>query len=438
MEFKSIRWEEDYSYLKSDSARVPGFFDAIKFIPLSRHKKNYLSIGGELRYQYEYIRHIDWGEAPDDKDGYLLQRYMLHTDWHFGKLFRIFGQLKSGIVQGKTGELDLPDKDVLDVHQAFAELTLPYQKSQIILRIGRQEMNYGSSRLVTVREGPNVRLSFDAGKLIYKTHAFQADAFVSRPAETKTGVFDNGSDQNVLFWGVYTTRDFPSILQSHVDLYYLGLEDKRARFEQGEARELRHSTGVRLWSKETRLNYNLEGVYQLGRYGIGEIRAWTSSAELSYELAQLPLAPTLKVNTEIISGDRSKGNPDLQTFNPLFPKGAYFGQVALIGPANLIDVHPSITLRPVKNLELITDWDFFWRESVHDGLYGVPYVLIRESSGSKAAYIGNQLSVEAEWQFNRHLQIEGFYTFFRTGDFLKQTGVSKNLTYLSARMSVKF
>ena len=29
------------------------------------------------------------------------------------------------------------------------------------LRIGRQEMSYGSSRLVSVREGPNVRRSFD-------------------------------------------------------------------------------------------------------------------------------------------------------------------------------------------------------------------------------------------------------------------------------------
>jgi hypothetical protein len=115
------------------------------------------------------------------------------------------------------------------------------------------------------------------------------------------------------------------------------------------------------------------------------------------------LEPTLNLKTEIISGDRNPENLDLQTFNPLFPKGAYFGQVALIGPANLIDLHPSLKIHVAKHLELIADWDFFWRESLNDGLYSVPYVLLRESSGSRAAYIGVQLSLEAEWQMSRHL-----------------------------------
>jgi hypothetical protein len=49
----------------------------------------------------------------------------------------------------------------------------------------------------------------------------------------------------------------------------------------------------------------------------------------------------------------------LQTFNPLFLKGAYFGQVAFFGPANLIDLHPSLKIHVAKHLELIADWDFF-------------------------------------------------------------------------------
>ena len=91
-----------------------------------------------------------------------------------------------------------------------------------------------------------------------------------------------------------------------------------------------------------------------------------------------------------------------------------------------------------KHLELIADWDFFWRESLNDGLYSVPYVLLRESSGSRAAYIGVQLSLEAEWQMSRHLQLEGFCTFFRAGTFLKRSGEAKNLLYLSSRVTLKF
>jgi hypothetical protein len=179
-------------------------------------------------------------------------------------------------------------------------------------------------------------------------------------------------------------------------------------------------------------------VYQLGTYGEGKIRAWTASAELNYGLDEIALEPTLNLKTEIISGDRNPENPDLQTFNPLFPKGAYFGQVALIGPANLIDIHPSLTIHPAKNLELIADWDFFWRESINDALYSVPYVLLRESNGSRGAYIGDQLTLEADWEISRHVQLEGFCTYFRAGAFLKQTGEAKNLVYLSSRFTFKF
>jgi hypothetical protein len=437
-DIKSIRWEEDYSYLGLDSGVTKSFFDPIKFIPLSNNHKSYLSIGGELRYQYEYVHHSNWGEGLQDKNGYLLQRYMLHTDWHLGKNLRLFGQLKSGIASGKAIGPDPPDEDQLDVHQAFAELSFVPSNLQITLRLGRQEMSYGSSRLVSVREGPNVRQSFDAGKLIIKGRNWHSDAFLSRPVETNRGIFDDGSEQNILFWGVYTSKETPGILKGNMDLYYFGLEDKNAQFEQGPARELRHSVGMRLWSNQTSLNYNLEAVYQMGKYGSGNIRAWTASAELTYEFSGLPLAPSLNLKTEIISGDRNPKNPVLQTFNPLFPKGAYFGQVALIGPANLIDFHPSLALHPIKNLELISDWDFFWRESPKDGLYGVPYVLIRESSNSRASYIGDQLTFEANWQLNRHLQLEAFYTLFRAGDFIEQTGAGKNLTYLSTRITFKF
>jgi hypothetical protein len=42
------------------------------------------------------------------------------------------------------------------------------EKDWIAFRLGRQELNYGSCRLVSVREGPNVRQSFDGFKIMSK------------------------------------------------------------------------------------------------------------------------------------------------------------------------------------------------------------------------------------------------------------------------------
>jgi hypothetical protein len=54
----------------------------------------------------------------------------------------------------------------------------------------------------------------------------------------------------------------------------------------------------------------------------------------------------------------------------------------LIGPANLIDVHPSLGLHPMPQVTVSADWDVFWRQSLQDGIYGNAVNLLR--SGNRA------------------------------------------------------
>ena len=49
----------------------------------------------------------------------------------------------------------------LDFQTAFLEVGAGDERDWIKLRVGRQELEYGSGRLIDVREVPNVRLSFD-------------------------------------------------------------------------------------------------------------------------------------------------------------------------------------------------------------------------------------------------------------------------------------
>src|SRR4030095_11974961 len=75
--------------------------------------------------------------------------------------------------------------------------------NSITLRVGRQELNYGSSRLISFREGPNVRLSFDGLKTILRIGEWQVDAFAVKPVRTRPGAFDDDPDPNQKFWGLY-------------------------------------------------------------------------------------------------------------------------------------------------------------------------------------------------------------------------------------------
>jgi len=71
-----------------------------------------------------------------------------------------------------------------------------------------------------VREGPNVRLSFDGFMVKSKIHSWRIDGFAVRPNLDKPGYFDNAPNHAVGFWGVYATRSL--LRKVSLDVYYLG------------------------------------------------------------------------------------------------------------------------------------------------------------------------------------------------------------------------
>src|SRR5262245_27816656 len=80
-EYQKLRYDEDSSYLK-DPAKRTDFLDPIKYIPLNAAGDTYLSLGGEARWRYELYHNNRWNSDSPDKDGYFLQRYLLHADLH--------------------------------------------------------------------------------------------------------------------------------------------------------------------------------------------------------------------------------------------------------------------------------------------------------------------------------------------------------------------
>src|SRR5262249_22203400 len=126
--YKLLRYEEDYSYLKNPLCRTD-FWDPIKYIPLWDRENWYVSFGGELRERYEFYHNLNAGAAPANAQGNnqdMLQRYLLHADLHVGPYFRFFGQVVTGLEDGRIGgpRPDI-DRDAFGVHQAFADFILP-------------------------------------------------------------------------------------------------------------------------------------------------------------------------------------------------------------------------------------------------------------------------------------------------------------------------
>jgi hypothetical protein len=353
----------------------------------------------------------------------------------------MFGQLRGAYAAFRDGPRVPVDEDGLDIQQAFFDLRAgPWHDAleALTLRVGRQEMTYGSERLISVREATNVRRAFDAVRVLAEFEAWRVDGFFSRPVANTPDTFDDWAGTSTQFWGAYATAPVGRVSGMKVDLYYLGLDRSDATFDQGTADELRHTAGVRLFGAAGAFDYNVEGMYQWGTFGSGDIRAWALGSDTGYTFKAAPRTPRIELRVDAISGDRHRGDNDLGAFNPLFPRGNYFGESATLGPVNLLDVHPIVQLRFSEAVSLEFGWAFFWRYRKDDGVYSNALDLIQAAGDSDSRYVGAEVSLVVDWRLDRHVSLRTAYAHFFAGSFLKDTGPGEDVDFFTVVATYRF
>lgn len=433
-----LRFDEDYGALRNQPTRRDWPF-SWKYLSLDGTPHRFASIGGEVRQRYEYTEDPLFGQDPQDKHGVWLQRYVLHGDLHLNRSLRVFAQLASALETGRSGGPSPVDEDRLDWQNLFVDMghaLSPDREAK--LRAGRQEVALGSGRLVDVREGPNVRRTFDGGRALVELEGWHLDALALRPRENEPGVFDDGTDTGKALWGFYGTTEDVLLHGGALDVYYLGYENHSATFAQGSARELRHSVGARYWGEQGNWSWNWEALHQFGNFGNGDIDAWTLATETGYRWQQSHWKPQLRFSINIASGDSDLKDSELGTFNPLFPRGNYFSEAAVFGPRNFYNFHAFLDLQPGDSWSLTADLNFFWRLETADGLYSPSGQLIRGPGDSDAHFAATALSLTAEYTFCRGLVFTAIHTFVEPKAFIRNTGPSEDIDFSELTLQYRF
>ena len=414
--------EQDWSFL-ADASKRTDFFDPVKYIAFGDNPQMYLSLGFEYRIQYEYFDNFLFGAGPQDHNGYVFNRVMPHFDFHAGKYFRLFSEFEFDYEDGRNGgPRPQTDEDRGDVHQAFLEIGSHVSSAQgISLRAGRQEVVLGSGRLFDNNEGPNVKLSFDGFRAIAEGAHVRLDLFAVKPVDNNLGFFDDVPHHAESLWGSYLTVPAPIVSGGQADVYYIGEDTKSVTYNRGSAHEVRHTVGTRVFRPIGKgLDYNWEPNFQWGSFGGDSIRAWSVSTETGFTFDRARFHPRPLLRADVYSGDGNPANQSLGTFNPLFPRGAYFSPaiMPLLGPQNLIDVHPAIQFQLKTNITGGFSWNWYWRESTHDGIYAIGSgVLIDPAGASLARYLGTQGDLEIRWSPAPHTIIAFNFLGFKPGTF---------------------
>src|SRR5579872_3312344 len=240
--YQPFRYDEDWSAL-SDTSRRQDPLDSLKYISLGRSGW-YITLGGEIRERYELLDQPGFGTGRPDSRGYLLQRYLFSSDFHFGPHFRFFAEIQSAFEEGRAGGPRLTDYDPLEVHQAFVDWKIQDSgNDSVTLRVGRQEVGFGSGRLIAPAEGLNLRRSMDGVRIAVRRGRVEWNTVALRLVVASQNVFGDVPDHRQSFWATGFVLPHPFWKVANIGAYYLGFDRKDAVFAKGIGREIREKIG---------------------------------------------------------------------------------------------------------------------------------------------------------------------------------------------------
>jgi len=433
--------EFDFSYLDSIPPEDRDWAERLHRVPVGDHWL--VSTGGEIRYRYNYESNTRLSGVNSTYD---LIRTRAYADVWYEDAVRGFMEFYFG----DTAYQDFPpyprDVNRGDIQQLFVDVKAgEWDGNPAYVRGGRQELLYGSQRLVSTVDWGNNRTRFDGVKAFYRSAKVDVDAFAVRPTTVKPDGLDTWDTKQV-FSGVWAT--YKPKKGTFVDGYYLNLDNVNRNVARGQRRSggFNVSTfGSRYYSRsDNGLLVDLEGMLQFGHHADQTILAQAFHTYLGWYFKDVWATPTVWAGYDYASGDPDPNNTgQRRTFNQLFQFGHYYyGFIDITGGQNVRNFNVQAYAYPAHWLTAGAQYHVFRLDSNKDALYNAAGVPIRRDPTGRA---GNDIGSELDLLLNFHLtdrqDVFLNYCHFFPGDFIRATSTARAgvpLDYVYAQYSLRW
>jgi len=396
----------------------------------SGYEEPSIELSGVLRERLTYIDNVGFDPDNEENGWFLIQRAQITADAEISPNFRARITLQSGLLEGEAFEPI--QRNDLDIQEAFLEVG----PENAFVRVGRQELGLGSYRLASNRDGTNIKRTWDGVRGVAQIGDFEVQAMaLSEVVVEPEGVFNDPIAQGDTLAGVYLTGPAPI---GEFDAYFLysGFDERRTI--QGVAEQDRYTIGARWFGSRDKLFWNVEGLYQFGSHGDLDISAWSIASNVGVRFEDAPLKPQFMLSTNIASGDDDPNDGTIGTFDALFPRGNYFSQAAVLGPSNFYNIHPSVQIEPAPDVEMFADVNFYWRLEEEDGVYGPPFILLREPGNSEARFVNTSFSAGIDWDVTENFSLAVIGTYSNPGSFIEETGPAEDISFVEFTAEFRF
>lgn len=312
--------------------------------------------------------------------------------------------------------------DSVHLYQAYIEARNMWG-SPLTVRVGRQELSFGTEWLVGVNSAAAVftGLSFDALRLTYATDQFTLDAVASKLAESYGDFGEDDTD----FYALYFT--YTGVENMTLDAYWMYLRDEIV--DTGGKADLPgnqvdlHTIGLRGAGTLGAFDYDLEAAYQFGEvdgvpsacpYGFGEADveygAFGANAEIGYTF-EMAWTPRLFARFAYFGGGdtdylKNYSNDREMPFNRLFSNWEYTEFFANTDESNLIYYALGMDVAPTEALSFQLVCGYFQADE------RVPSQGWWLGADDSEKTLGLEVGLYGNYQYSEDLEIRAGYAHF--------------------------
>lgn len=313
------------------------------------------------------------------------------------------------------GDVDIEDDEGrVILYQAYI-LANDMFDYPVSLKVGRQELVYGTELLLGDRDFTQAGLSFDAVKLMYAENDIAVDLFWAKLVERFNGESDFDDD----LYGIYST--YEGVEDMVIDAYVLLLRRARRGITMTDTNN-QYTVGTRVAGVcpgVTGISYNAEVAAQFGEDGMGDdYEGWLVDLLLAYAI-EADYDPTVFAGYTFSTGDGKPGQGDHEAFMfPYTDNHARWGYADMVGLGNLNVIKIGASVCPTDKLTVIAQGLWFLAHQDEDAqvLFGraIP-------SNSNDDNVAQEVDVSLVYNYTEDLQFELTYGHVFTDDWIEDS-----------------
>ena len=326
-------------------------------------------------------------------------------------------------------------RDVFDDRQAYLDFHHKAGGVPIELIAGRQELKFGSERVVGISDWTNNSRSWDGFDARIggqnKVDLFSTSVVAVHPESLDkhgAGLTFHGAYGNITTW----------VPKTHIEPYVLIRTVRGVTSQQKlKGNEVETTFGFEVeGTLPAHFDYEFNASLQRGSYSNDAIHSGQSFGKVSYSLPYLPWKPRLGGEYDYATGNSHHNLYRISTYDQQYPSNHNaFGLTDLFGYQNIRQERLNLDLGPTKNLTFLIQGEFLNLVNTHDNLYSsaAGTTIAAPTGGFKSDAIGSGIDFSGKYVYKNYLVANiGVGHIFPGGLLLEnKRGSAETLGYFS-------